>query len=226
MAELGARRSLLALELTNVVQQTGRGPGVLQMKPEEPKKEEKAPEPKFSGCDKNQQDKITDAISQARGLAARALAAFNREYPLSFESTAMDPHFGRPLSSDQKSTTIARYQNVESSLASKNYKCENQQKKVKEGDKIVDVCAQASCPGNDVEVFPDFGKDICPVGPVLLHEAVHNAGGCDDIDSGTKHPPNDAENNAYFYEHFALAVQSGMKTPELGKRKPTAPPVK
>ena len=60
----------------------------------------------------------------------------------------------------------------------------------------------------------------------MLHEAIHNAGACDDIDKGRSYPPAQSENNAYSYEYFALDVSGGYKTPDLGKRKPTVPKVK
>jgi Domain of unknown function (DUF4157) len=40
------------------------------------------------------------------------------------------------------------------------------------------------------------------------------------------YPPSSAEENPYSYEHFALEVTEGYKTPELGTRKPKAPEVK
>ena len=69
-------------------------------------------------------------------------------------------------------------------------------------------------PGNNITLFPDFGKKVPP--PSMLHEAIHNAGGCDDINKGNSYPPSSSEDNAYSYEYFALDVTAGYKTPELG----------
>jgi hypothetical protein len=151
--------------------------------------------------------------------------AFDREYPFGYEQTAMRAHFGS-LSSDRKSTIIERYKHIRSNVGSKTYTCAKKSKKVAEGGEVVDLCGQASCPGSKITLFPEFGKETCPAGPVVLHEAVHNAGACDDMDKGGNYPPANAENNAYSYEYFALDVAAGYKTPELGKRKPTAPKVK
>jgi hypothetical protein len=220
-------RALLAHELTHVLQQTASAAGVLQRSPDEGKKEkgEEKAAIKFRGCDKDQQSKITEAIKQADGLASRAVQALEREYPLGYESSAMDAHFGK-LGSDQKATILDRYKHVHTNLGNKTYTCNKKGKEVKEGKEVVDVCAQAECPGNKITVFPDFGKKTCPAGPVLLHEAIHNAGGCDDINKGASYPPSSSEDNAYSYEYFALAVAAGYKTPELGTHKPSAPKVK
>jgi hypothetical protein len=75
-------------------------------------------------------------------------------------------------------------------------------------------------------LFPDFGKETCPAGPVLLHEAIHNAGGCDDVNKGESYPPSSSEDNAYSYEYFALEVATESKTPELGTHTPSKPKVK
>lgn len=216
-------RTLLAHELTHVQQQTAGGPDVLRR---QPKGGEKADEPaaKFVDCDKDRLPVVQDAIKKAEALASRAVQAFEREYPLSYESAAMKAHFGS-LGSDQKATIIERYKHVLSKSGSKTYACAKDNMKVKEGDEVVDLCGQARCPGHYIILFPNFGKETCPAGPVMLHEAVHNAGACDDIDRGRSYPPSSSENNAYSYEYFALDVTAGYKTPELGKRKPTVPRV-
>jgi hypothetical protein len=215
-------RGLLAHELTHVLQQTGPATGILQRNPDDKEKPEEKPAAKFAGCDADQQGKIGEAIKQADGLAVRAVQAFEREFPLSYEMAAMKSHFGS-LGSDQKSTIIDRYKHIQANLGSKTYTCAKKGKKVKAGKKVVDLCGEASCPGSEITLFPDFGKEVCPAGPVIFHEAAHNAGACDDIDTGKGYPPADAENNAYSYEYFALALAAGYKTPELGKHKPKAP---
>jgi hypothetical protein len=217
-------RELLAHELTHVVQQTASAPAVLQGSPDEGKKEkgEEKQTTKFPACDKDQQSKLTEAIKQADGLSSRAVQALERYIPLSYEGTAMKAHFGS-LDSDRKSTIIERYKHVQANLGSKTYTCDKKGKKAKQGKEIVDLCAQARCPGNEITVFPDFGTERCPAGPVILHEAAHNAGACGDIDKDKSYPPSSSEDNAYSYEYFALDVAAGYKTPELKKRQPTVP---
>jgi len=216
-------RALLAHELTHVLQQTGGGPAVLRRQPEGGGKE-KADQPAatFSGCDENRQKLIQEAIKTAGALASRAVQALEREYAYGYEETAMRKHFGS-LGSDQKSTIIERYKQIQSNLGSKTYTCAKEGKKTREGSGVVDLCGMALCPGSKITLFPDFGKETCPAGPVLLHEAAHNAGACDDINKGGSYPPANPENNAYSYEYFALDVVAGYKTPELGKRNPKAP---
>jgi hypothetical protein len=204
-------RRLIAHELTHVVQQTAPASGVLQRSPT------------FGGCNKDQQDTLEEAIKGATALASRAVAAFEREYPLSYESTAMNANFGR-LDKEQQATIVARYKEVQGAFANKNYVCASREVKVKKGKEVVDLCGRAECPGDTIKVFPDFGKDTCPAAPVLLHEAIHNAGGCGDTDKGDSYPPRDPENNAYSYEYFALDVSGGTKAPpKLKKRDPKAP---
>lgn len=214
-------RRLLAHELTHVLQQSEGGTGLLHRSPDEGEKPEE--KPKFTGCSTDQGKTIMEAIPQAEGLAARAVQAFEREIPLSYESSAMRAHFGS-LGSDQKATIIARYKHIQANVGGKPYTCTKKGKKGKEGNKIVDLCGQAPCPGSTITLFPDFGTAGCPAGPVLLHEAAHNAGACDDIDKDRSYPPADAEDNAYSYEYFAKDVAAGYKAPpELKKHKPKAP---
>ena len=215
-------RGLLAHELAHVLQQTGPATGTLQRNPDDKGGQEEKPAAKYAGCDNDQQSKIGEAIKQAIGLAMRAVQAFERDFPLSYEVSAMREHFGS-LGSDQKSAIIERYKHIQTTVGSKAYTCAKKGKKVKSGKEVVDLCGQAPCPGNEITLYPDFGKAVCPAGPVILHEAAHNAGACDDIDGGKSYPPASAEDNAYSYEYFALAVAGGYKTPELGKRKPTVP---
>jgi hypothetical protein len=171
-------------ELIRVQQQTAGGSDVLRRQPKEgEKKKTDAPAAKFVNCDKDRLPVVQDAIEKAKALASRAVQAFEREYPLSYESAAMKAHFGS-LGSDQKSTIIERYKKVLSNLGSKTYTCAKDNKEVKAGDQVVDLCGQASCPGNKITLFPVFGSKTCPAGPVMLHEAVHNEGGCDDINKG------------------------------------------
>ena len=221
----GEGRALLAHELTHVLQQTGPATGILQRNPDDKGESKEKPAAKFTGCDEDRQIKINEAIKQADGLASRALQAFERDIPLSFEMSAMRSHFGS-LGSDQKSTIIERYKHIRANVGSKTYTCAKKGKKAKAGNEVVDLCGQARCPGNEITLFPDFGKATCPAGPVVLHEAAHNAGACDDIDKGRSYPPVSSENNAYSYEYFALEVAAGYKIPELGTHKPGAPKVR
>lgn len=201
-------RALLAHELTHVLQQTGPSAGILQRNPDDKEGAEEKPAAKFTGCDEDQQTRIGEEIKEADGLA----------------SSAMKAHFGKP-GSDRKSMIIERYKHVQANVGSKTYTCAKKGKKVKVGKEVVDLCGQAPCPGSEIVLFPDFGKATCPAGPVILHEAAHNAGACDDIDKGRSYPPASAENNAYSYEYFAKDVAGGYKLPELGTRKPEAPKV-
>ena len=99
------------------------------------------------------------------------------------------------------------------------------------------LCGQAPCPGNEIILCPPFGvldikskhrkgrpKSSCPPGPTILHEAAHNAGACSDIKSGApNYPPSNAEDNAYSYENYAVAVAAGAhkgKGKKKGSRKP------
>jgi hypothetical protein len=188
-------------------------------------KAEEKPAAKFVGCEKDRLPMVQDAIKKAEALATRAVQAFEREYPLSYESAAMAAHFGS-LGSDQKGKIVERYKHVIANLGTKTYTCAKDNKKVREGTDVVDTCGQATCPGSSITVFPAFGNETCPAGPVMLHEAIHNAGACDDINKGNSYPPSSSEDNAYSYEYFALDVTSGYKAPELGKRKPTVPKVR
>ena len=214
-----------AHDFSRVRVHTGQRTGVLQRSPDEGQKPPDKPAAKFAGCSADQEKTLVAAIAEAKSLATRALQAFTREYPLSYEGTAMRDHFGS-LASDQKTTIVQRYKDVLATVDGKSYTCAKTAKKVTAGSAIVDLCGQAQCPGSAITLFPVFGTATCPAGPVLLHEALHNAGACDDIDKGRRYPPSASEDNAYSYEYFALAVAGGLKTPELGKRKPQAPKIK
>jgi hypothetical protein len=215
-------RTLLAHELTHVLQQTGAS-ALLQRQPKGGEKEKTdVPEAKIVGCDKDWLVVVQDAIKAAASLASRACQAFERDYPYGYEQTAMTANFGS-LGGDQKSKIIERYKHVLSHLNGKTYTCAKTKKTAKEGNTVVDYCAEALCPGDAVTIFPDFGKETCPAGPVMLHEAIHNAGACEDVNKGAKYPPSGSEDNAYSYEYFALDVAAGYKTPELKKRQPTVP---
>ena len=226
---------LMAHELTHVVQQGGPGSGVLQRAPgdqddkkDKPDKGDKAkPEDKpteaFVGCSSEKQELIKDAITKAKDLAARAVVALERDFPMSYEITAMTAHFGS-MGTDQKNTIIARYKEVQAKLEGKTYTCAAKGKTVKEGKTVVDLCGEGLCPGEKITIYPDFGKESCPAGPVMLHEALHNTGACLDVDTGKGYPPSSPEDNPYSYEHFAVDVASGGKPPpELKKRDAHAP---
>jgi hypothetical protein len=218
-------RRLIAHELSHVLQQSGPTTGLLQRAPDKEKDTEAKPSAKFVGCDKDRMPVVEGAIKEAEALAARAVKALEREYPLTYEDAAMRANFGS-LASDQKSTVIERYKHVMTNLSGKTFTCAKDDKKTNEGNNVADLCGQAACPGSNITLFPIFGKETCPAGPVMLHEALHNAGACDDFNKGNRYPPANSENNAYSYEYFALDVTGGYKTPDLGKRKPTVPKVK
>jgi len=218
-------RRLIAHELTHVVQQIGAAAPVLQRAPDGGVKAESETKPrdKFIGCTNDQKAKIREASGQAVGLAQRAVQALVRDFPLSYEMSALRANFGS-LSSDQQSTITTRYKNIAASLATKAYKCATTGKKSREGGKVFDFCGEAYCPGREITLFPDFGKAQCPADAVVLHEAAHNAGACSDIDKGRNYPPAHAENNAYSYERFATDVWAGYRAPpELKKRESSVP---
>ncbi|CAN5908848.1 hypothetical protein BH23GEM7_BH23GEM7_24010 [soil metagenome] len=177
---------------------------------------------KLSGCNKDQPEKIVEGIKSVKDLASRALVAFEREYPMSYESSAMTAHFGRPTSS-QKATIIERYKHIRDNVEAKSYTCAAKGKTVKKGNTKVDLCGQAPCPGSSITLYPSFGSATCPAGATILHETAHNAGACDDVDNGKGYPPAESENNAYSYEYFAAALTAGSKVPTLPKRKTVAP---
>ncbi len=169
-----------------------------------------------------EEERVKPAIDEAKRLARKAIAAFEREIPLSYEAKAMRAHFGS-IGRDQQSTILERYKHVLDNLDKKTYLCPDRAKKTRSGNRVVDLCGEAACPGSEIHLFPDFGKEVCPAGPVLLHEALHNAGACDDIDRGQNYPPRSPENNPYCYEYFALEVSGGYKEPDLPKHTPKAP---
>jgi hypothetical protein len=178
-------------------------------------KEKDKPTLNFVGCD-DRKSELEDTVSQAKALASRAIAAFEREYPLTFESTAMDANFGKSLTRDQKNTIIERYKHIRDNLQTKTYTCSQQPNKKNQKKR----CAEGACPGHDITIFPIFGTEVCrDRAAILLHEASHNAGACDDVDVGANYPPAQSENNAYSYEHFASDVAGGGKEgPSLSKQ--------
>ena len=127
-------RRLIAHELSHVLQQSGPTTGLLQRAPD--KQPEAKPSAQFVGCDKDRMPVVEGAIKEAEALAARAVKAFEREYPLTYEDAASRAHFGS-LASDQKSTIVERYKHVLSSLSTKTYTCATDNKKVKEGEGVV-----------------------------------------------------------------------------------------
>lgn len=220
----GEGRRLLAHELAHTIQQTASGDRAVQCAPEKDRTENE-PSGNLVGCDK-QRELVTKALSGAESLASMAIRAFEREYPFTKEISAMRAHFGS-LGSAQRATIVERYKQVRSNLPGTTITCAKTGKKVNEGNERVDLCGQAACPGNTITLYPTFGTQACPAAPVLLHEALHNAGACDDIGQGSRsYPPSNSEDNAYSYENFAVALTADEKGPELGKRRPSTPRVK
>ncbi len=120
------------------------GSGVLQRAPGGPRttkkdktdkgdkaKPEDKPAEAFVGCSSEKQELIKDAITKAKALAARAVVALERDFPMSYEITAMTAHFGS-MGTDQKNTIIARYKEVQAKLEGKTYTCAAKGKTVKE----------------------------------------------------------------------------------------------
>lgn len=218
-------RHLLAHELTHVVQQE-QGTR-LQRKDDtsKPADKDKAAPANFKGCNDDRKKLVESAIKRAGELAARALVALNRDFPMSWEGIAMDKHFGRLPSSDLD-IVKERFKRAQSEAASKIYTCAPKDVKSAEGGKILDPCAEAECPGNKITIYPQFGSETCKdAGAILLHEVIHNLGGCGDTDVKDKgYPTLHPEDNAYSYEHYAVDVAAGPKAPDaLKKRDPKAP---
>jgi len=221
-------RHLLAHELTHVVQQA-QGTR-LQRKDDKskPADKDKAAPANFKGCNDDRKKLVESAIQRASELAARALVALNREFPMSWEGTAMNKHFGSLPSSDLD-IVKDRFKRAQGEAASKIYTCAPKDVKASEGGKILDPCAEAECPGNKITVYPQFGSETCKdAGAILLHEVIHNLGGCGDTDVKDKsYPTLHPEDNAYSYEHYAVDVAAGPKAPDtLKKRDPKAPKAK
>ena len=128
----------------------------------------------------------------------------------------MTAHFG---GRDESDTIIQKYKAVIDNAEKKAYKCVKSTK-----PKQKHLCAQGECPGKSVLVLPQFAGKACPAGPTILHEAIHNAGACGDIDrDGKKYPPSKSEDNAWSYEYFASEVDAGAPTPKLPDGTPKAP---
>lgn len=221
-------RHLLAHELTHVVQQA-QGTR-LQRKDDKPKPadKDKAAPANFKGCNDDRKKLVESAITRAGELAARALVALNREFPMSWEGTAMNKHFGSLPSSDLD-IVKDRFKRAQGEAASKIYTCAPKDVKASEGGKILDPCAEAECPGSKITIYPQFGSETCKdAGAILLHEVIHNLGGCGDTDVKDKsYPTLHPEDNAYSYEHYAVDVAAGAKAPDtLKKRDPKAPKAK
>ncbi|MBT2142559.1 DUF4157 domain-containing protein [Rhodanobacter sp. LX-100] len=219
-------RHLLAHELTHVVQQA-QGTR-LQRKPDDkpkPADKDKAAPANFKGCNDDRRKLVESAIKRAGELAARALVALNRDFPMSWEGTAMNKHFGSLPSSDLD-IVKDRFKRAQGEAASKAYTCAPKDVKSAEGGKILDPCAEAECPGSKITIYPQFGSETCKdAGAILLHEVIHNLGGCGDTDVKDKNYPTlHPEDNAYSYEHYAVDVAAGAKAPDtLKKRDPQAP---
>jgi hypothetical protein len=178
------------------------------------KEEEETPEklPEMKKCPEKMKEQITSGITEARQMAARSLVALKRDIPLSYEDRAMREHFGT-LSGEVKRTVISRFEDIHSTLQTKEIECRTKCPK-----KGADLCAQAETPGRKIFICPNFGTPGCAPGPTMLHEAAHNAGAKDDIDKGDKYPPKKAEDNAYSYEYFPQGLREAPE-PTLRPKK-------
>jgi hypothetical protein len=186
-----------------------------------PREGEGGPEPQttITACDVDKKEAVEKGIEAARSLAERALTALAREFPLSFEASALRANFGS-LSSDQTKTITGRYEHVRDTLSSKTITCTRCKAK-KKGEH---TCAEGAVSGSKILICPPFGTTACPAGPTMLHEAAHNAGAANDVKPGTSgYPPADSEDNAYSYEQFPVDVLKGPPTFELKKGKPKEP---
>ena len=221
-------RHLLAHELTHVVQQSQGA--IVQRKDDKPAAPDKKDGDKDAaanthGCDADRSKLIGSAIQRAGELADRALAALNRDYPMSWEGAAMNRHFGR-LPTDALDIVKDRFKRAKAQAAGASYTCAKRDVKKRDGGKILDPCAEAECPGSKITLYPQFGSETCKdTGAILLHEVIHNLGGCGDTDlKDNGYPSLHPEDNAYSYEHYAVDVAAGAKPPDaLKKRDPRAP---
>jgi len=165
--------------------------------------------PVLKNCS-GKEDAINAAIGDATRLAGLALRALRGEGVESGEreylKAALRNNFG-DVTDKQKDTIIDRYAKIVDTLDKKEITCVNLEKK--ENKKT--ICAEAAVNGNTISLFLHFWKDACgSKGEMLLHEAAHNAGAKDDIHADEGYPPKSkGEDNAYSYQHYALAVHQG-----------------
>lgn len=228
--ETGEGRQLLAHELTHVVQQTScqvanqSGTTVLQrQEADEPASQ---PAAKIIDCSAKVRKQIMEGIRQAKSLASRALQALRRDMPLIYEFEAMHKHFGWP-NREQEATVLSRYEDIQTTMDSKTFKCSPCEKKKKASPKhVTRLCGWGDCPGTKIVICPSFGMGGCPLGATVLHEAAHNAGACDDVEEGKGYPPKKSQNNAYSYENFATDVKKGiLALPPLAPKKESIPSI-
>ena len=171
-------------------------------------------EPTFKSCSESKQKIIKKGIEEAKNLVNNAPGALKRDMPLIMDGKALKANFG-PNADKKKKIIISRYENIKTTLNSKEITCKAKCKK----DEATDLCAQAESPGKKIYICPNFGSSTCKPGPTIVHESAHNAGATKDIDKDGKYPPKDSENNAYPFEYFPVDLAKGILEIKLRPRK-------
>jgi len=220
-------KSLLAHELTHVVQQGGGAPGLAGSGAHGVQRT-----PTFKDCKTKEKGKedakekiLAQAAKDAAPLVQGALDKLNGAGIVRADlevGPAFQAHFGDPDDARVKAV-VKVYEDIKKSLDAKDFVCLPKCPKDKKDPGKGDACARAA-PGNLIQICPEFFRSPCADlggGLIVLHESAHNAGamGNQDFDpKGTpakkrKYPPADGEKNAYSYQHFADDMQKGTFKP-------------
>ena len=191
-------KSLLAHELTHVIQQTGRTPasGVVQRAPDKPAADkEKAP---FRDCteatttDSNPRRALIQALDLAQRFVNGAIGKLEIDPEVepkgSSYRVALERHFLNP-SKAQRMHILSVFKAIYEKLKPGNVRCAA-------NDQEMATCAQNV--GGDIAAFTRDGESVLcfnfwVMSPlckarILIHEAAHAVG----IGSGKTHPPNRA----------------------------------
>lgn len=216
-------KSLLAHELTHVVQQGGGGEGSEGQHGHGMSAVQRAPT--FKDCrtqEKGKEDAkekiLAKAIKDAAPLAQVALNKLTTGI-LAADVEAYDAfnaNFGDPTD-DRIKAVVKVYESIKKSLDSKDIVCLPKCEKSKKDPKA-DTCALAA-PGKVISICPEFFRRPCSdlQDFVILHESAHNAGAGGNQDKDPKntpakkkqYPPKSGEDNAYSYQYFVDDIQKG-----------------
>ena len=168
---------------------------------------------KEKGKENEREELLSNAIKEAKVLVESADKAFDKPQ---WRPTRKS-NFG-DISDEQKETIQKRYNHIKDNLDSKEIECVSQSKCGKDEEGVV-PCAKGRINGNIISICPIFWTGRCQSpGPIILHEAAHNAGAEGNIDKGKLYPPKNAENNAYSYQYFAMDLQK-PPGPEFGRKR-------
>jgi hypothetical protein len=200
-------RTLLAHELTHVVQQRNAGTPVLQRSPTF-----KDCKTKVKGHEDANEIALTQAIKGAGDLTGAAIDRLSGLIEADIEAKkAFEANFGE-ATDDRVKAVLKVYGEIKKSIDGKTIVCDA---KCAQRNTDSVVCANAA-PGDTITVCPEFFIDPCKGSQpaILLHEAAHNASAMGNQDKDNKkakkksYPPKDGENNAYSYQHFAEDIQN------------------